>query len=164
MRPSPSLIGPTAEPHGPGAGARRPRVPLPGPPPHSEKDAKWAFNTTIYNILLKIRTSDQSEKDAKLAQKLGQLQPFIAMFPRECMGQLASFGPTEHSSRSCAMLSPGSLAQPSRNPLYNTRKRLPGREEAAPQCAARRAAKESGARILTRVLSRAYLLEHVSAA
>ena len=35
-----------------------------------------------------------SEKDAELAQKLGQLQPFIAVFPQECMGQLASFGPT----------------------------------------------------------------------
>jgi hypothetical protein len=31
------------------------------------------------------------EKDAKLAQKLGQLQPFIAVYPQECMGQLASF-------------------------------------------------------------------------
>jgi hypothetical protein len=29
-----------------------------------------------------------SEKDAKLAQKLGQLQPFIAVFPQEFMGQL----------------------------------------------------------------------------
>ena len=37
---------------------------------------------------------EQSEKDAKLAQKLGQLQPFVAVFPPECMGQLASFGPT----------------------------------------------------------------------
>jgi hypothetical protein len=35
-----------------------------------------------------------SEKDAKLAQKLGQLQPFISAFPQECVGQLASFGPT----------------------------------------------------------------------
>jgi hypothetical protein len=35
-----------------------------------------------------------SEKDAKLAQKLGQLQPFVAVFPQGCMGQLASFGPT----------------------------------------------------------------------
>ena len=35
-----------------------------------------------------------SEKDTKLAQKLGQLQPCIAVFPQECMGQLASFGPT----------------------------------------------------------------------
>ena len=34
------------------------------------------------------------EKDAKLAQKLGQLQQFIAVFPSECMDQLASFGPT----------------------------------------------------------------------
>jgi chromosome segregation protein len=36
----------------------------------------------------------QVRKTAKLAQKLGQLQPFIAVFPLECMGQLASFGPT----------------------------------------------------------------------
>jgi hypothetical protein len=35
-----------------------------------------------------------SEKDAKLAQNLGQLQPFIDVLPQECMGQLASFGPT----------------------------------------------------------------------
>jgi hypothetical protein len=35
-----------------------------------------------------------SEKDAKLAQKLGQLQPLIAVLPRECLGQLASSGPT----------------------------------------------------------------------
>jgi hypothetical protein len=34
------------------------------------------------------------EKDAMLAQKLGQLQPYITVFPQECMGQLASFGPT----------------------------------------------------------------------
>jgi hypothetical protein len=36
----------------------------------------------------------KSEKDAKLAQKLGQLQPFTAVFPQDCMGQLAPFGPT----------------------------------------------------------------------
>ena len=35
-----------------------------------------------------------SEKDAKLAQKLGQLQPLTAVFPQEGMGQLAPFGPT----------------------------------------------------------------------
>ena len=35
-----------------------------------------------------------SEKDAKLAQQLGQLQPFLAVLPQECVGQLASFGPT----------------------------------------------------------------------
>jgi hypothetical protein len=29
-----------------------------------------------------------------LAQKLGQLQPFIAVISQECMGQLGSFGPT----------------------------------------------------------------------
>jgi hypothetical protein len=37
---------------------------------------------------------DRCEKDAKLAQKLGKLQPFVAVFPQACMGQLASFGPT----------------------------------------------------------------------
>jgi hypothetical protein len=36
----------------------------------------------------------QSEGDAVSAQKLGQLQPFIAVFPQECAGQLASSGPT----------------------------------------------------------------------
>ena len=36
-----------------------------------------------------------SEKDiAKLAQTFGQLQPFIAVLPQECMGYLADFGPT----------------------------------------------------------------------
>jgi hypothetical protein len=35
-----------------------------------------------------------SEKDAKLAQKLGQLQPYLSVFPQECMGQLVFFGPT----------------------------------------------------------------------
>jgi hypothetical protein len=35
-----------------------------------------------------------SEQDAKLAQKLGQLHVFIAVFPQEFMGQLAFFGPT----------------------------------------------------------------------
>jgi hypothetical protein len=36
----------------------------------------------------------QSEKDAKLAQKLGQLQPFIAVFLPECMGNLRFWGLT----------------------------------------------------------------------
>jgi hypothetical protein len=36
----------------------------------------------------------QSEKAAKLAQKLGQLQPFLAILPQKEMGQLAHFGPT----------------------------------------------------------------------
>jgi hypothetical protein len=35
-----------------------------------------------------------SEKGAELAQNLGRLQPFMAVFPLQCMGQLASFGPT----------------------------------------------------------------------
>ena len=43
-----------------------------------------------------------SEEDAELAQKLGQLQLSIAVLPHqhECVGQLASFGPTEHLSHS----------------------------------------------------------------
>ena len=35
-----------------------------------------------------------SERDPKLARKSGQLQPFVAVFPQKCIGQLASFGPT----------------------------------------------------------------------
>jgi hypothetical protein len=33
-----------------------------------------------------------SEQDAKLAQKLGQLQPFIAVFPQECWANLQLLG------------------------------------------------------------------------
>jgi hypothetical protein len=36
----------------------------------------------------------QGETDAKSVQKSGQLQPFIAVFPQECMGQLAYLGPS----------------------------------------------------------------------
>ena len=36
----------------------------------------------------------QSEKDAKLAQKLDQFQPFIVVRPPEYIDQFASFGPT----------------------------------------------------------------------
>ena len=39
-------------------------------------------------------TCSMDEKDAKLAQKLGQRQPFLAAFPPECTGQLGPFGPT----------------------------------------------------------------------
>jgi hypothetical protein len=35
-----------------------------------------------------------SARDAELAQKLDQLQPFVAVIPQECTGQLAFFGPT----------------------------------------------------------------------
>jgi hypothetical protein len=34
----------------------------------------------------------KSEKDAELAQKLGQLQHFLAVSSQEFVGQLASFG------------------------------------------------------------------------
>jgi hypothetical protein len=39
-------------------------------------------------------TPSQSGKDTKLAQKLSQFQHFMAVFLRECMGQLAPFGRT----------------------------------------------------------------------
>ena len=35
-----------------------------------------------------------SEKDATMAQKLGQLQSFMAVFPPECAAQFEPFGPT----------------------------------------------------------------------
>ena len=73
-------------------------------PRAGERDAMLTFSTTIQkhhrapvdptkdSSLCSIKVA--SERDAELAQKLGQLQPFIAVFPQECMGQLASFGPT----------------------------------------------------------------------
>ena len=45
----------------------------------------WCVFSTEYCI---------SEKDAKLARKLGQLQPFLAVLSAECLGQFASSGPT----------------------------------------------------------------------
>jgi hypothetical protein len=47
----------------------------------------------VYATVVAVSAS-QSEKGTKLAQKFGQLLPFIAAFPQECIGQLASFGPT----------------------------------------------------------------------
>ena len=40
------------------------------------------------------KAQPQSENGAKLAQKLGQLQPFVAALPQECMSQLEPFGST----------------------------------------------------------------------
>jgi hypothetical protein len=40
------------------------------------------------------RTLEKTEKDTELAQNLGRLQPFLAVLPQECIGQLASFGPS----------------------------------------------------------------------
>jgi hypothetical protein len=45
------------------------------------------------------RRFGKSEEDAESAQKLGQPQPFIAVFPQGCTGQLGYFGPTYHPSR-----------------------------------------------------------------
>jgi hypothetical protein len=44
--------------------------------------------------LLRRQPGMQSEHAAKLAQKLGQLSLVITALPQECMGHLASFGPT----------------------------------------------------------------------
>ena len=52
------------------------------------------FQTVATLGYLAARCIVLSEKDAKLAQKLDQLQSFIVVFPQECMGQLAYFGPT----------------------------------------------------------------------
>ena len=43
-------------------------------------------------VAVRPRRRGVSEKDAKLARKLGQLQPFLVVFPQECKGQLGSFG------------------------------------------------------------------------
>jgi hypothetical protein len=48
---------------------------------------------------LEIYTAALREKDARLAQKLGQLQPFVAVFSQGCTGQLGPLGPTQHLSR-----------------------------------------------------------------
>ena len=44
--------------------------------------------------VVQVRGRDPGEEDAKLAQKLGQLQLFLAVFTQEYLGQLVSFGPT----------------------------------------------------------------------
>ena len=46
------------------------------------------------DVVLRDRTGRLSEKDANLAQKLAQFQPFVAVLTQECKGQLPSFGPT----------------------------------------------------------------------
>jgi hypothetical protein len=55
-------------------------------------------STPAHESLLSV-SAGPGEKDAKLDQKLGQLQPFIAALPRECVGQLPSSGPAEHLAR-----------------------------------------------------------------
>jgi hypothetical protein len=67
------------------------QVPAAGGDPQSKHP--WAGSRDAGQEL-EIHSAHSSEKDAKLAQKLGQLQPFKAVFLQECMGQLASFGPT----------------------------------------------------------------------
>jgi hypothetical protein len=52
----------------------------------------------VAELNVEIRSTDEKLQVRKrrhlLAQKLGQLQPFIAVFPQECMGQLEYSGPT----------------------------------------------------------------------
>jgi hypothetical protein len=56
--------------------------------PHRRRSSAMAVDFDEFCML-----AEQVRKGAELAQKLGQLQPFIAVFTQECMGQLASFGP-----------------------------------------------------------------------
>jgi hypothetical protein len=74
-----------------------------------------------------------SEKGAKLAQKLGQLQPSLAAFPQACTGQLTSFWPTSYLPRFCParrrgrrpgaapLRVPGPLVRPGLLPQYHAR-------------------------------------------
>ena len=55
--------------------------------------ARQLRGTRLSAELAEMGAGRQSEQDAELAQKLGQLQPSQAVFPPECVGQLASFGP-----------------------------------------------------------------------
>jgi hypothetical protein len=56
-----------------------------------------ASRSTFVQRLIFLETGGQVREAHKLAQKLHQLQPIIAV--QECIGQLASFGPTSHLSR-----------------------------------------------------------------
>jgi hypothetical protein len=56
------------------------------------------------------------EREREQGAKLGQLQPFLAAFPQECMGQLASFGPpdpllAEGSEKELLQQEAGSVAE-----------------------------------------------------
>jgi hypothetical protein len=56
---------------------------------------EWEHAVTMAEAMcFPTQSEASSEQAAKLAQKLGQLQPFLAVFPQKCMGQLASSGPT----------------------------------------------------------------------
>ena len=62
--------------------------------PSSDPTRPWGCATaTRCRVGSSNRPASSSEKDANLAQKLGQLQPFIAISSHECLGQLASVGP-----------------------------------------------------------------------
>ena len=57
---------------------------------------RWTGDSLVHagsGMVSMIRNEGASEEDLS-AQKLGQLQPFVAVFPQECMGQLAPSGPT----------------------------------------------------------------------
>jgi hypothetical protein len=47
----------------------------------------WFFGKNVYDKVRKLVRKWSSDQ-------LGQLQPFVPVFPQECMGQLALFGPT----------------------------------------------------------------------
>ena len=50
--------------------------------------------TVVCEAVYSLKDNQVRKAPWKLAKKLGQLQPFTAVFPQECMGQLASVGLT----------------------------------------------------------------------
>ena len=60
--------------------------------PHALRCAPRPGRLSALSVTQHSRSGHASEKDAKLAQKLGQLQPFIAVFPQECMRHLHLLG------------------------------------------------------------------------
>jgi hypothetical protein len=71
---------------------RFPMMAKPGPAMMAEPLA--AQHPLFYQLLAETHEdfAESGEKHARLAQKLGQLQPILAIFPLECMGQLTYFG------------------------------------------------------------------------
>jgi hypothetical protein len=68
-----------------------------GPPRDLEQEGAVAMG--LYAIAASIAKNGitvpgTTPQVRKIAQKLGQLQPFLAVFLQECMGQHVYFGPT----------------------------------------------------------------------
>jgi hypothetical protein len=77
--------------HGRGGGADQPAQHQQRAGHGAGRDPLAGLDAVAYTGRRPVR---QGEKDAEWAQKLGQLQPFLAVLLLECMGQLAYFGPS----------------------------------------------------------------------